>query len=119
MDSLSWPALIAAGKSPQVGQAAHHIVAFTSNHAAPAQAVLLRLVINLNSAANGVLLTANKNTAALYNLTGAIHSKLHTALYYGTVNGLIITAERVGGRPAVEASLKAIGTALQAGAFKY
>ncbi len=77
-------ALEAAGHVRPPGAAAHHIVAGGARAAAPARTVLQRFGIGINDAVNGVFLPA---TRAAPNPAGAaVHSTLHTRLYYQTIN---------------------------------
>jgi RHS repeat-associated protein len=76
--------LQAAGFARPVQSAAHHIVAGSARAAAAGRQVLNRFGININSAANGVFLPANRRSA---NAAGAaVHSTLHTQAYYAAVN---------------------------------
>jgi hypothetical protein len=76
--------LIAAGIARPAASAAHHMVAGNAPQAAQARAVLARFDIDINSAANGIFLPANQQSA---NFTGsAVHSVLHTNDYYRAVN---------------------------------
>jgi RHS repeat-associated protein len=66
--------LINIGKVPELGDHAHHIVAFQDVRAEPARIVLDDFGIGINSGANGVF------------LPGGAHSSIHTDLYYGWIN---------------------------------
>jgi hypothetical protein len=74
----------AAGVKRPPGTDAHHIVAANAEAAKPARDVLRRFDIDIDDAANGVFLPSNSGviTAA----PGSIHSTVHTAGYYKTVN---------------------------------
>lgn len=64
--------------------AAHHIVAGGAKKAADGRAALKEVGIDINSEANGVFLPRNKKSS---NPTGAaVHSKIHTKVYYDAVN---------------------------------
>lgn len=77
----------ATGLVRPAGSAAHHIVAGRSPKALQARAVLARLGIDLNDAANGVFLPARRSSP---NPAGAaVHSTLHTNAYYSEVNRLL------------------------------
>ncbi len=79
--------------SPPAQSAAHHIVAYDDPRAAPARAVLSREGIDVNDAANGVHLPANRKSA---NNTGhpnaQVHSTVHTNRYYDEVNNRLTSA---------------------------
>lgn len=62
------------------GKFAHHIVAFEARGAAVARAVLQRFGIDINSAANGILMDAS-------------HRGIHTSVYFKAVNELLMHAE--------------------------
>lgn len=77
-------ALEAAGHSRPPGAAAHHIVAGNARLADPARKILRKLGIGINEASNGVFLPATRTSP---NPTGAaVHSTLHTRVYYRQVN---------------------------------
>lgn len=71
-------ALEAAGKAPQpAGTAAHHIVAHGDWRAGPAQKVLERFGIGINSAENGVFLKQR------------VHGPINSQRYHDAVNGTV------------------------------
>jgi hypothetical protein len=73
--------LEAAGHIRKAEDAAHHIVAFKAEAAAPSRAVLKRFGIDINEAANGIF------------LHGPEHAKIHTTEYYRTINARLGIAE--------------------------
>jgi RHS repeat-associated protein len=104
--------LESAGYTRPPGSAAHHIVAGRAAAAGPARAVLKRFGIGINDAANGVFLPANR---AAPNAAGAaVHSTLHSNLYYQTVNQMLGAATT---RAEAEAALGSILQALLSGAL--
>lgn len=78
--------MIAANVHRPPGTAAHHIVAFKSykGAAVPAQLVLAKFGIDINSAENGVFLPDKPNVPAVG--TPMYHRDLHTKRYYDEVN---------------------------------
>jgi len=71
--------------------AAHHIVASTSPKAAPARAQLDSFGIDINDSDNGVYLprgSASSNPQGM-----AVHSRVHTNLYYDNVNEMMSWAQ--------------------------
>jgi len=76
--------LEAAGIERPAESAAHHIVAGNASQAAEAREILARAGIDINSASNGVFLPRNLSVA---NPSGAaVHSIIHTNVYYNAVN---------------------------------
>lgn len=77
--------LIDAGiEVPDYANAAHHIVAGTSQKANEARAILQKYGIDINDASNGVFLpTANGVSNSAY------HPGLHTNTYYNKVNDML------------------------------
>ena len=85
----------------------HHIVAQSSPYAAPAQDVLRKTGISVNSAENTV------------EIKTSLHRRLHTYVYYGIVNAATQLAYKVGKTPKekknnVVTTLRVIGTILSA-----
>jgi hypothetical protein len=80
-------AMTNAGVARAEGMAAHHIVAHGALAADPARAVLAKFGIGINDAANGVFLPGN--SAATNGMGAAVHSVIHTAKYYRTVNEIL------------------------------
>lgn len=103
-------ALEAAGHIRPPGSAAHHIVAGNANIAAPARTVLQKFGIEINSAANGVFLPANRTVAGV--TRAAIHSEVHSRAYYQAVNQAIQTATT---RAEAEAILNSLRQSLLSG----
>lgn len=103
-------AMEAAGMTRPAETAAHHIIAGAAPAAERARAMLGRLGIGINEAANGVFLPASRTST---NVTGAaVHSTLHTNEYYARVNELLGAART---REEAEAILGVIRDRLQAG----
>jgi hypothetical protein len=105
-------ALEASGVTRPEGYAAHHIAAGNAKAADPARKVLQKFNININSAANGVFLPANRATIIIGGET--VHSTLHTAAYYDAVNEALSEATT---RQQVIDTLQRIGRALQSGDY--
>jgi RHS repeat-associated protein len=83
--------LESAGIPRPPDSAAHHIVAGSDPRAAPARAILENEGININAAENGVYLPQNTKVP---NPTGAqVHSKVHTDVYYDSVNAALEDAQ--------------------------
>ena len=85
----------------------HHIVAQSSPYAAPAQDVLRKTGISVNSAENTV------------EIKTSLHRRLHTYVYYGIVNTATQLAYKAGKTPKekrsnVKTTLRVIGTILSA-----
>lgn len=77
--------LVAAGKQvPDYDNAAHHIVAGTSQNAVEARKVLENCGIDINDAANGVFLPTVKDVT-----DAAYHPSLHTDAYYRKVSEML------------------------------
>jgi A nuclease family of the HNH/ENDO VII superfamily with conserved AHH len=95
-------ALEALGLARPPGSAAHHIVAGSAPGAAAARAILQRLGIGINDAANGVF------------LQGAEHAGIHTTEYYNTVNQALAGATT---KAQAEQILQSIASGLQNGTF--
>jgi hypothetical protein len=76
-----------AGITRPADTAAHHIVASTSSKAASARADLQSFGIDINDADNGVYLP--RGSASSNPLGMAVHSQVHTNLYYDTVNEMM------------------------------
>ena len=103
-------AMEAAGYKRPPGAATHHIVAGNAPQAERARVTLRRFGIDINDAANGVFLPANRMTS---NPAGAaVHSTLHTRKYYDMVNKMLDKAET---RAHAEAILKRIRQKLLSG----
>ncbi len=103
-------ALEKAGHVRPPGAAAHHIVAGNAKYAEKSRALLQRLGIGINDAANGVFLPATKATV---NPTGAaVHSSIHTRIYYESVHALL---RRASSRKQAEAILAQIRRKLLTG----
>lgn len=90
------------GQIKPPGHAAHHIVAFEAQAAAPARDVLLNYGVGINKAENGVYLLE------------AVHNPIHTGTYYNAVNDLLILAQS---RAEVLAALTFIRDGLLKGTF--
>ena len=81
--------LIKAGvNAPDYSNAAHHIIAGTSQKANEAKAILQKFGIGINDAANGVFLPTVKDIAE-----SAYHPSLHTNEYYDVVNDMLKRAQ--------------------------
>jgi hypothetical protein len=78
----------AAGVLGMANSAAHHIVAFGDELAAPARKILEHYGIDINSHVNGVFLP---NKALMQG--GAYHRTLHTEVYYSLVNARLQRAK--------------------------
>ena len=77
--------MVKAGKIvPDYPNAAHHIVAGSSQKAAEARAILMKYGVDINDASNGVFLPTVKNVT-----NAAYHPSLHTNAYYDEVNTLL------------------------------
>jgi RHS repeat-associated protein len=72
-----------SGATRPANSAAHHIVSGEAQGAAQARAILAREGIDINEAANGVFLPANRSVAVPPAQT---HSTVHTNAYYNAVN---------------------------------
>ncbi|GIF18117.1 RHS repeat-associated protein [Actinoplanes tereljensis] len=82
--------MVAAGITRPAQTEAHHIVASGAAGAKTAQTRLAHFGIDINDAANGVFLPANKSSA---NPTGAsVHRVIHSPYYYNYVNDLLAKA---------------------------
>ncbi|MBS2966452.1 AHH domain-containing protein, partial [Actinocrinis puniceicyclus] len=81
----------AAGTVRPADTAAHHIVASTSPKAASARAQLASFGIDINDADNGVYLP--RGSASSNPLGMAVHSRVHTNLYYDNVNEMMSWAQ--------------------------
>lgn len=75
--------LIKAGFIRQAGDQAHHIVAGSAKMAAPAQAVLRNVGIEIDEAANGVFLPKAASG------TASAHNGDHTNAYYDAINAAL------------------------------
>ncbi len=95
-------ALETAGQAREAGDDAHHIVAGSARGAERARAILQRLGIGINDAANGVF------------RPGPAHNRMHTAKYYEAVNNALAGATT---KAEAERILKAIGQRIQSGTF--
>ncbi len=69
---------------PDYSNAAHHIVAGTSQKANEARVVLQKYGIDINDASNGVFLPTAKGVS-----NSAYHPSLHTNTYYNKVNDML------------------------------
>ena len=80
--------MIESGKvEPSYKNAAHHIVAGSSQKAAEARSILEKYDIDINSADNGVFLPTEKGVS-----NASYHPSLHTNEYYRKVNSLLNNA---------------------------
>lgn len=106
-----------AGRYGDRGTDAHHIVAHTHRGAAPAQAILRKHGIDINSHFNGVWLPRNSSASRA---RGALHRERGSALtrksYLDEVNQRVIAAD-AGGRAAVLRELQKIRFDLLNGTF--
>jgi hypothetical protein len=76
--------LVKAGFVRQANDQAHHIVAGTATRAAPAQAILRRVGIDIDAAENGVFLPKVATGG-----TASVHNGGHTNAYYDAVNNAL------------------------------
>jgi len=77
--------MIKAGiEEPEYANAAHHIVAGTSQKANEARAILQKYGIDINDATNGVFLPTVKDVP-----NSTYHPSLHTNAYYDKVNDML------------------------------
>jgi|CZKV01.1.fsa_nt_gi RHS repeat-associated protein len=80
-----------AGTARPLDSAAHHIVAGNDPRAAQARAILQNEGIGINNVENGVFLP--QNTSSLNPLGAAVHSIIHTDVYYDAVNAALQNAQ--------------------------
>ena len=78
--------LLRSGEGRGAEEAAHHIVARGAQAAAPARAALARVGVDIDEAANGVVLPAVRD----YVGRAANHLTLHTRAMYTAVNKLVV-----------------------------
>ncbi|WP_202115507.1 AHH domain-containing protein [Gilliamella sp. Pas-s25] len=102
-------ALEKAGVKRPENTAAHHIVPEGAKRAEPAQEILKKYEIDINSAVNGVFLPTHKNTS---NLPGIMHNGRHHNDYIDAVNDRLRMADKIGTKEAIEAELKNIANIL-------
>ena len=104
--------MITAGKIPSKGDAAHHIVASTSEKFAPLRQRLIQLGIeSINDADNGVFLQQGKGFLG----PGTKHASVHTKKYLEEVTRLVENADVSD----IRSVLQKIGRDLQLGIFPY
>ncbi len=101
--------IIAKETVPTYANAAHHIVAGTSQRALVARNKLKTLGININEAVNGVFLPTIKDVSS-----ATYHPAMHTNVYYDKVNDLL---EGVTEKQDAIDILKYISEQLKAGTF--
>jgi hypothetical protein len=88
------------------GHAAHHVVPKGMAGAQEARDILARADIDVNDAANGMWLP--EDYTVVNELTGEIHSTIHTGRYVRWLTELLREAEREGGPEAVRRALRDI-----------
>nr|WP_077049320.1 AHH domain-containing protein [Pseudomonas sp. KK4] len=99
------------GGTPRpANSAAHHIVGDTAKLAAPARAVLAKHNIHVDNAVNGVFLPNRNNFDS--NVPGILHNGKHPNSYFESVNQLIISADKAGGKPMILKTLDRIRNTL-------
>lgn len=104
--------LIANGTKRPPNTAAHHIVG-SGERAKPANDILAKHGIDVDSHVNGVFLPNSGTSSA----PGLLHTGRHTNDYIDRVNREIAEADRIGGKDAVIAQLDKIRKALLNGTY--
>ena len=99
--------MLAAGKSPNPGDHAHHIVPSTHSGGRKARDILDDYGINFNDAENGVFLSPS------------LHHPLHTTKYMREVTKRIVNAAKSKSRPKIIDTLKDIEKEILNGTFPY